>query len=598
MSLPYKTRFKLPLEYLTLQDWNNFVKNLLFINQYGSAKLLQYYQNGNFQNLDEVIAKYLYVSALKVAGYNVLHNLSQPKAYTFGEGKQQPFAKMANRPTVSFNYNIPFKFIEFYPISKLPNIKFPIFPIEKLQAQLYRISKQMQLLIPNLISKIITPNQIAGKQFQFSGSATVEELIENYLDPSYLKTWREIIIQNLGSSPVQINSSIYLMPKECLKITASSPSEIQLTAQSPTLLSEVIEFISSQAVAPPPTGKTGYTITITNNQSDPTPSTFQQLLNLNLSSILSSPSQLLNLQFCLDAQCNTPLYAWISQYNSDLSTVYIWVKLTTSVPANGSLTIYMFVQNSNQYPYTGINAYYDTSYDNGADVFDAYINAMGTSYLPSNLQINSDQYSSIQFTPKSGSTPGYILMIDKQTGSYTVIYLDSTNANSVNEIFESVEYYDGSDAQQGIEFLGKSSFCSSTLIGNAEFLSGGYAGTWDPAKGDAYIWSGCDYEVEQSESVFTSSGYNFYQAIATSSEIEFYGQQVSSPIVDLPQLNLSQVASWSSSISPGGSAFGALDGTDGSGHIGYFYWARARKLPPNNVMPSNSQPQKVLISSG
>ncbi len=40
MSLPYKVRFKLPLEYLTLQDWNNFVQNLLFINQYGSAKLL------------------------------------------------------------------------------------------------------------------------------------------------------------------------------------------------------------------------------------------------------------------------------------------------------------------------------------------------------------------------------------------------------------------------------------------------------------------------------------------------------------------------------------------------------------------------------
>jgi len=57
--MPYPTKFKLPLEFLTLQDWNNFVQNLLFINQYGPGKLLQYYQNGNFQNLDEVIAKYL-----------------------------------------------------------------------------------------------------------------------------------------------------------------------------------------------------------------------------------------------------------------------------------------------------------------------------------------------------------------------------------------------------------------------------------------------------------------------------------------------------------------------------------------------------------
>jgi len=136
MSLPYKVRFKLPLEFLTLQDWNNFVKNLLFINQYGPGKLLQYYQNGNFQNLNDVIAKYLYVSALKVMGYNVLHNLSTPQAYTFGEGNQQPFQSMANRPSINFPYSIPFEFIQFYPISELPNYKLPIFPVEKLQVSI------------------------------------------------------------------------------------------------------------------------------------------------------------------------------------------------------------------------------------------------------------------------------------------------------------------------------------------------------------------------------------------------------------------------------------------------------------------------------
>ena len=292
MGLPYKVRYKLPLEYLTLQDWNNFVQNLLFINQYGSAKLLQYYKNGNFQNLNEVIAKYLYVSALKVMGYNVLHNLSQPLAYTFGEGNQQPFESMSNRPTIQFNYQIPFEFIQFYPISKLPSYQFPVFSISELQVQLSQVSKQLQLLIPKLISKIVTPSQIAGTQFTFSGTTTVQQLIEKYLDPSYLQTWREIIIQNLGNSPVQINNSIYLMPKNCLKITASSPSEIQLNAQTSTLLSEEIEFSGIPI--------TVYTITITNSQADPTPSPFQQLLNLNLSSILSSSSQLLNLQFCLD----------------------------------------------------------------------------------------------------------------------------------------------------------------------------------------------------------------------------------------------------------------------------------------------------------
>jgi len=590
MSLPYKVQYKLPLEYLTLQDWNNFVQNLLFLNQYGSAKLLQYYKNGNFQNLNDVIAEYLYVSALKVMGYNVLHNLSKPLAYIFGEGNQQPFESMSQRPTVSFPYSIPFEFIQFYPLSELPNYKLPIFPVEKLQVQLAQVSKQLQLLIPKIVSKIVTPTSIAGTQFQFSGTANVQTLIEDYLDSQYLQSWREIIIQNLGTSAVQINNSIYLMPKNCLKITASSPSEIQLTAQTPTLLSEEIEFTGIPI--------TFYTITITNNQANPTPSPFQQLLNLNLSSILSSSSQLLNLEFCLDVNCYTPLYAWISQYNSNLSTVYIWIKLPVSIPANSSLTIYMFIRNSNQYPYTGINAYYNTAYDNGSNVFDAYINAMGTSYLPSNLQIYSNVYSSIQFTPQNGTTPGYILMLHNQTSSYTTIYLPTTNANNVNEIFEGVGYFSGSADGQGIAFLGNSATSSFGNYANAYFPDNSYAVAIDPYYSSSYIYYAATHEVIASDSMFTSSGYNFYQAIVTSSEIEFYGSSISTPISDLPQLSLQLATSWRSSITANGSFFGFGDGSGGSSHTGYLYWARARKLPPNNVMPSNSQPQKTIVLVG
>ena len=590
MALPYTVNYKLPLEYLTLQEWNNFIQNLLFLNQYGSAQLLQYFQNGSFQNLNEVIAKYLSIASLKINGYNALHNLSEPQAYTFGMGNQQPFQNMANMPTVSFPYSIPFEFIQFYPITNFPSYQFPVFPVQNLQVQMSQISKQLQLLVPNLISKITVPNNVAGTQFQFSGSATVQNLIQNYFDPSYLQTWREIMIQNLGNNAVQINNAIYLMPKQCLKITASSPSEIQLTAQSPTLLSETIEFIGTPIST--------YVITITNNQPNPTPSPFQQLLILNLSSFLSSSSQLLNLQFCLDPQCNTPLHAWISQYNSNLSTVYIWTLLPTSIPANGSLTIYMFLRNSNQYPYTGINAYYNTAYDNGANIFDAYINAMGTSYLPSNLQIYSTVYSSIQFTPQSGTTPGYILMLNQQKQSYTTIYLPTTNANNVNEIFEGIGYYNGSADGQGIGFLGNGT--SNIFTGNyyLEFPENSYAIGIDPYYSASLILYNGTQEAKSSNSMFTSSGYNFYQAIVTSSEIEFYGSSISTPIIDLPQLSLQLATSWSSSITSNGSSFGFGDGAGGATHLGQFYWARARKLPPNNVMPSNSQPQQTIVFVG
>jgi len=539
MSLPYKVRFKLPLEFLTLQDWNNFVQNLLFLNQYGSAQLLKYYQNGNFQNLNDVIAEYLYVSALKIKGYNVLHNLSEPLAYTFGEGNQQPFQSMTNRPTVSFPYSIPFEFIQFYPISKLPNYQFPVFPISKLQVQLSQVSKQLQLLIPKLISKIAIPHFIAGTQFQFSGTMTVQQLVENYLDPSYLQTWREIIIQNLGNSAVQINNSIYLMPKQCLRITASSPSEIQLTAQTPTLLSEEIEFITIPIVT--------YTITITNSQPDPTSSPFQQLLILNLSSILSSSSQLLNLQFCLDPLCQTPLYAWIEQ--NSLTNVYIWIKIPTSIPANGSLTIYMFVRNSIQYPYTGIAPNLTTTYaqyDNGENVFTFYDNFAGTTLSSKWNALNS------YYSVNNG------LIIEPNSS-----YVDIVNVQSFGMPYIVDVYAVGVIASNnnGIIFGYNGSNCYAL-----------FTYTYN-------LWSNCG-STELQANNYDKGGNEIVTIKVTPNELEF-------------EYNYQKVNIYSGTINGNGNI--GFGGTNGNSANSEFYWIRLRAYPPNGVMPTNSQPQKTIV---
>jgi len=559
MPTPYPTKFKLPLEFLTLQDWNNFVQNLLFINQYGPGKLLQYYQNGNFQNLDEVIAKYLYVSALKVAGYNVLHNLSEPLAYTFGEGNQQPFKTMANRPTVAFPYSIPIKFVEFYPISKLPNYQFLVFPIEKLQVKLSQVSKQLQLLIPRLISKIATPTSIAGTQFQFSGTANLQTLIEDYLNPTYLQTWREIVIQNLGSSSVQINNAIYLMPKQCLKLTASSPSEVQLTAQTPTLLSEEIEFIGIPIVT--------YTITLTNSQSDPTPSPFQQLLNLNLSSILSSSSQLLNLQFCLDVQCQTPLYAWISQYNSNLSTVYIWVKLPVSIPANGSLTIYMFVRSSNQYPYTGMSPTLTSTYaqyDNGENVFTFYDNFAGTS-----LNTNKWITNGASYTINNGLT-------------YTI-------PDNYNVLTSTVSF----TSPYVIEYFGKGIASGGVFDGGIYFNIQGTG-----ANENSYLWAQRNSANNTGQDAFytyISGSYTEYTTwpYSIDGNMHVYTLMVGpndDPLITERDYTIEE-------------NFTGMPSTYTSGYFGpraatgtmFWQWVRVRAYPPNGVMPSNSQPQKTIV---
>jgi len=571
MPTPYPVKFKLPLEFLTLQDWNNFVQNLLFINQYGSPQLLKYYQNGNFKNLNDVIAKYLYVSALKIKGYNVLHNLSEPLAYTFGEGNQQPFQNMSQRPTVSFPYSIPFEFIQFYPLSELPNYKLPIFPVEKLQVQLAQVSKQLQLLIPKIVSKIVTPTSIAGTQFQFSGTANVQTLIQDYLDPSYLQTWREIIIQNLGTSAVQINNSIYLMPKNCLKITANSPSEIQLTAQTPTLLSEEIEFITTQTQQ----YITVYTITITNNQANPTPSPFQQLLNLNLSSILSSSSQLLNLEFCLDAKCNTPLYAWIESYNTNLSTVYIWVNLPTSIPANSSITIYMFVRNSIQYPYTGMAPQLTSvyaQYDNGENVFTFYDNFAGTS-LNTNKWVSYTSSATITVnnglkiqTSASLAYGGIITLSGFPTNTIFDAYLSSftVQSSTYNSAHGIGVQTNSSDTVNGYEYTSWNKLNpNGGTISIAPFSGGGpgiiagpnfptsnsvISGYWLTTGNEAF---GVNYSfVSTTDTSLTNTGTNYYVLGA------YYGSQSATSV---------------------------------------WYWARVRALPPNNVMPSNSQPQKTII---
>jgi len=583
MPTPYPVKFKLPLEFLTLQDWNNFVQNLLFLNQYGSAQLLKYYQNGNFQNLNDVIAEYLYVSALKIKGYNVLHNLSEPLAYTFGEGKQQPFQSMSNRPTVNFPYSIPFEFIQFYPLSQLSNYKLPIFPVEKLQVQLSAVSKQLQLLIPKLISKIATPNGIAGTQFQFSGTATIQTLIEDYLDPTYLQTWREIIIQNLGSSAVQINNSIYLMPKNCLKITANSPSEIQLTAQTPTLLSEEIVFIRVPIVA--------YTITITNSQSDPTPSPFQQLLQLNLSSILSSSSQLLNLEFCLDAQCNTPLYAWIESYNSNLSTVYIWVNLPTSIPANSSITIYMFVRNSIQYPYTGMRPDLSTSYaqyDNGKNVFLIYFN--GNEPL-SNFNNQGNSLTQISTTGPLGNTINaiYISGYASNLGFvYIAKYILNQPVIAESSVIQLGNQAGGLGADNGFVSIVDNTSISSL---NAISVDMGYGSSY--FSNDYFINGSQTTDINQQGSAVSewlyawvvyegSSATSWYGCIAPqlySSSGGYCGTVDNNPFSSSSQLYLGIIGSVDSS----------------------YQWQtawnfmRLRAYPPNGVMPSNSQPQKTII---
>lgn len=134
-----------------------------------------------------------------------------------------------------------------------------------------------------------------------------------------------------------------------------------------------------------------YTVQLTNSQSSATPATFQQAVQIPVSTLgISSylASDIGNVVFCADFACATPLYAWIQ--NCQVSTcptsstwVNTWVKLTSAIPANSYTDIYMALLPTT----TDFNSYWgeapqlSSTYganDNGAKVFNNYADFQGT----------------------------------------------------------------------------------------------------------------------------------------------------------------------------------------------------------------------------
>ena len=123
-------------------------------------------------------------------------------------------------------------------------------------------------------------------------------------------------------------------------------------------------------------------ITLTNNQSTATGSSFQQLL-LNIDMRSYEPflnSDLSNVYFSSDSAGATVINSWLESGNSSTSAATTWW-VVTSVAANSTTTIYM------QVDLTGTSHRNNTTtgeapqlsptygqYDNGANVFTNYWN--------------------------------------------------------------------------------------------------------------------------------------------------------------------------------------------------------------------------------
>jgi len=137
-------------------------------------------------------------------------------------------------------------------------------------------------------------------------------------------------------------------------------------------------------------------ITLHNAQSQSTPSNFQQLIQ---ATTIQYPN---GVRFWSPTDGYLP--AWLESIQSNSAN--IWVKIPSSIPANGIYQLYM-IQDSTL-PMDGV--YWGEApqlsstygqYDNGASVFNNYNNFAGTT-LPSNYSVSSNNQSDSTYSVNNG----------------------------------------------------------------------------------------------------------------------------------------------------------------------------------------------------
>ena len=354
-------------------------------------------------------------------------------------------------------------------------------------------------------------------------------------------------------------------------------------------------------------------ITITNNQSSATANPFQQMITWNPSTYASyEATNIGNVRFCADSGCNSPLYAWLescsntcSSAGSSSTSATAWVKLTSSIAANGGqLTIYM-VFGPTSTNFDGVRwgeapqlSPIYAQYDNGASVFTAYFNG---NTATSSFSV----YSGYTLSQATGTTG---------PGGTTINAIEVTGYTATNAPFPAFSF---NAAMSNTGLITESSFSSPGCT-----VGGSYTGTDTGVVGllnNAAVGSvnngvsgNCGYAGDYFDQDYDTAGtYTSYannQGTATSSWV--YGTLTYAG---------SGASSWSAYIAPQlYSATGGYSGTinsnplSGATHLYlgqisyssngyaitiYYNFDRARAYPPSNVMPSTSL-GSVTIGTG
>lgn len=284
-------------------------------------------------------------------------------------------------------------------------------------------------------------------------------------------------------------------------------------------------------------------ITLTNSQTAATPSTFQQKVTWDPATYaIYESADLGNIRFCTDANCVTQLFAWVESCTSSCTTsatsASAWVRLTSSIPANGGqLTIYMvFYPASTDFDanYWGEAPQLSSTYgqfDNGADVFNFYDDFAGTS-LSSNWTVVSGGSGAVTVnngvtiaTSGKGTNYAYIASATQTQPQVAEAYMVSqsggigpllgeSTSNSINNYDALYSGYslDWSSGKNAVDDLVAQKSTGGTSIATPSeggFPAGIWGVTW-AAAGTEYFTDGTISSSQTDNSLGSIANYNIY----------------------------------------------------------------------------------------
>ncbi len=321
-------------------------------------------------------------------------------------------------------------------------------------------------------------------------------------------------------------------------------------------------------------------ITISNNQGAATPSTFQQLLDINSNDYKTyEAGNLDNVEFfTVSGQSINVIPSWLESGNSNSSTGTIyWIKLGSSISAHSDATVYMGMKSLGTNLFNGgssgttgeapqLSGTYG-EYDNGANVFNKYTNFSGTS-VPGSMSVLSGASGIIIVDDN--------IKLNNTAGRTEGVYF--TSAVSAPEAVDTlVTSYTNTGGAPGVSVAEG----ESTSVSGAEQPPGSY-GVGGSTGGTAQTQLFYEPSGGGSSTVLNQTSFParpFVYTIAWGATGKETALQNYTTILNSTNNAMSLPSTYYPIIEVNGGAFSAT---------AKYQWLRARAYPPNGVMPSAS----------